>query len=279
MMTETHRLKGKIKFYDKEKNFGFITGEDGQDYFFRQSENTEKTQQWLANATVSFVGSRNHKGLMAKNIAVETQRIRGIVRFFDRRRNYGFILGEDGEEYYFDNIGRKYELETIWQESRVSFFANTTAKGKRADDILEIESPTKEILLHYRPKIKQQMHMCKISIIPLCIVFVHYILSFGLTDDFFIRVNDYGLGISRMGYLAFSFVMVAMSILFSLRSFAHLILITKTRDEVLRKKFGYNLHLFQNDASMSNIDLSESSSDKFLSSAYSNMSSNIYYNN
>ncbi|HME86871.1 MAG TPA: cold shock domain-containing protein [Candidatus Nanoarchaeia archaeon] len=29
-------MKGKIKFFDKSKGFGFITGEDGKDYFVSQ---------------------------------------------------------------------------------------------------------------------------------------------------------------------------------------------------------------------------------------------------
>tara|TARA_B110000438_G_scaffold159943_1_gene153161 strand:+ start:372 stop:593 length:222 start_codon:yes stop_codon:yes gene_type:complete len=28
---------GKVKFYNKEKKFGFITGDDGKDYFFHSS--------------------------------------------------------------------------------------------------------------------------------------------------------------------------------------------------------------------------------------------------
>lgn len=30
-------MKGKIKFYNRDKRFGFITGEDEKDYFFHQS--------------------------------------------------------------------------------------------------------------------------------------------------------------------------------------------------------------------------------------------------
>ena len=28
---------GKVKFYNKGKNYGFITGDDGKDYFFHSS--------------------------------------------------------------------------------------------------------------------------------------------------------------------------------------------------------------------------------------------------
>jgi len=31
-------MKGKVKFFDAEKKFGFITGEDGKDYYVRKSD-------------------------------------------------------------------------------------------------------------------------------------------------------------------------------------------------------------------------------------------------
>ena len=30
--------KGKLKFYNRDKRYGFITGEDGKDYFFHSSD-------------------------------------------------------------------------------------------------------------------------------------------------------------------------------------------------------------------------------------------------
>lgn len=30
-------MKGKVKFFNQTKGFGFITGEDGKDYFVHQS--------------------------------------------------------------------------------------------------------------------------------------------------------------------------------------------------------------------------------------------------
>jgi CspA family cold shock protein len=30
-------MNGKVKFFNKSKGFGFVTGEDGKDYFMHQS--------------------------------------------------------------------------------------------------------------------------------------------------------------------------------------------------------------------------------------------------
>ena len=35
---------GKVKFYNREKRYGFITGDDGVDYFFHQSMLNEDVQ-------------------------------------------------------------------------------------------------------------------------------------------------------------------------------------------------------------------------------------------
>ena len=35
---------GKVKFYNREKRYGFITGDDGVDYFFHQSMLTDDVQ-------------------------------------------------------------------------------------------------------------------------------------------------------------------------------------------------------------------------------------------
>ena len=36
-------MNGKVKFFDQTKRFGFITGEDGKDYFVHESGLTEGT--------------------------------------------------------------------------------------------------------------------------------------------------------------------------------------------------------------------------------------------
>ena len=36
---------GKVKFYNREKRYGFVTGDDGTDYFFHESRRLAGRQE------------------------------------------------------------------------------------------------------------------------------------------------------------------------------------------------------------------------------------------
>lgn len=60
-------MKGKVKFFDQIKEFGFIVGEDGKDYFIHKSglkENTLLEKDDL----VSFDIEDGNKGKKATNV-------------------------------------------------------------------------------------------------------------------------------------------------------------------------------------------------------------------
>jgi CspA family cold shock protein len=65
-------MKGTVKKFDKEKGYGFITGEDGKDYFFHYSQlmmDGFKTAE--VGQKVSFDETTTEKGLRANNIHLE----------------------------------------------------------------------------------------------------------------------------------------------------------------------------------------------------------------
>ena len=66
-------MNGKIKWYRKEKGFGFITGEDGKDYFFHHSAFSEQIgdKREEDNIAVSFEPQDTEKGLQAINIVIK----------------------------------------------------------------------------------------------------------------------------------------------------------------------------------------------------------------
>ena len=60
-------MKGKVKFYNRAKRFGFITGEDEKDYFVHLSQIQDEAE---LNETdnVEFEPSTNDRGLAAEKV-------------------------------------------------------------------------------------------------------------------------------------------------------------------------------------------------------------------
>lgn len=59
--------KGTVKFFNEEKGFGFIKGEDGQDIFVHVSGLREKIEE---NDEVSYDTETGKKGINAVNVSL-----------------------------------------------------------------------------------------------------------------------------------------------------------------------------------------------------------------
>lgn len=68
-------MYGTIKNFNADKLFGFITGEDDQEYFFHGSElQSEQEEVYLrSGAPVEFIPTMSSKGLRAENVRIVTQ--------------------------------------------------------------------------------------------------------------------------------------------------------------------------------------------------------------
>ncbi len=60
-------MKGKVKFFNHEKEFGFITGDDGKDYFVHKS-GLENDITIHEDDAVEFSTEQGDKGLKAVNV-------------------------------------------------------------------------------------------------------------------------------------------------------------------------------------------------------------------
>ncbi len=60
-------MKGKVKFFNQEKEFGFIIGDDGKDYFVHKS-GLEDGVSINEDDAVEFSTEQGDKGLKAINV-------------------------------------------------------------------------------------------------------------------------------------------------------------------------------------------------------------------
>lgn len=60
-------MEGEVKFFNKFKGFGFIKGDDGEDYFVHFSS-INKGVYLEEKDKVKFTASKNEKGYCALNV-------------------------------------------------------------------------------------------------------------------------------------------------------------------------------------------------------------------
>ena len=73
------RISGSVKLYDKQKDFGFISADHGQDYYFRMSDFSQSVNGGLAPHTkVTFIPKSNRKKDKC-NFATEIQLVNSQV--------------------------------------------------------------------------------------------------------------------------------------------------------------------------------------------------------
>jgi len=60
--------------------------------------------------------------------------MKGTVKFFDRGKEFGFITGEDGKDYFVHKTGLK-EGVTIHDEDSVSFDVEEGDRGLKAVNV------------------------------------------------------------------------------------------------------------------------------------------------
>ena len=62
-------MKGKVKFFNRTKRFGFITGEDEKEYFVHLSQ-VENQRFLFENDEVEFTAAENDRGLAAEDVKI-----------------------------------------------------------------------------------------------------------------------------------------------------------------------------------------------------------------
>ena len=70
-------------------------------------------------------------------------KMEGTVKWFDSKKGYGFVEGEDGEDY-FAHYTAIEEGTFIHDNDHVSFDAVETERGKQAQKVKKTGDPQKE---------------------------------------------------------------------------------------------------------------------------------------
>jgi CspA family cold shock protein len=71
-MNLEQRLKGKIKWYNPNKGFGFISGDNGEVYFMHYSSiQGVEPNAVMIDDKVTFEAGKNEKGPLAKKVMFE----------------------------------------------------------------------------------------------------------------------------------------------------------------------------------------------------------------
>jgi cold shock protein len=60
--------------------------------------------------------------------------VTGTVKFFNRTKNFGFITGDDGKDYFVHVSGLKPGI-TITEGDKVSFEATEGERGPKAENV------------------------------------------------------------------------------------------------------------------------------------------------
>lgn len=58
-------MEGNIKWFNRNKGYGFITGDDNQEYFVHQSQTNKELRE---NDRVSFDAVKTDKGRQAQDV-------------------------------------------------------------------------------------------------------------------------------------------------------------------------------------------------------------------
>jgi cold shock protein len=66
--TNRKMTKGKVKWYDEVKGFGFIESESGEDVFVHRTGISASSARLQPDAEVNFEIQQGEKGLMAINV-------------------------------------------------------------------------------------------------------------------------------------------------------------------------------------------------------------------
>ena len=68
----------------------------------------------------------------------------GIIKFFNASKNYGFITGDDGKDFFYHISGVEGE-QVLNEGEKVSFEVEQGDRGEKAVKIKKLDDATEEV--------------------------------------------------------------------------------------------------------------------------------------
>jgi CspA family cold shock protein len=158
---ETTRLTGSIKWFNRNKGFGFIVASDGGGDVFLPLAVLERSgfAQAPDGATVTFDCAQGAKGRAAVavlNIDTSTaqpsrapprdrggdsrgpaESLDGVVKWYDPARGFGFVVANDGGKDIFVHVTalRRSGIETLMPGQQVRMMVSEAPRGREASSV------------------------------------------------------------------------------------------------------------------------------------------------
>jgi CspA family cold shock protein len=147
------RIKGLIKWFNAEEQCGFVRPEDGsQGAFLYLSEFREQVDasQLLPGYTVEYRVEEAVEGSRAVDVVLLEQespntRLQGSIKWFDHKRQYGFIQRDDELAdlfVHFNSFRDSTGTHLLAEGDSVEFQIERTPKGYQAVDVVLLENKT-----------------------------------------------------------------------------------------------------------------------------------------
>ena len=158
---ETTRLTGTIKWFNRNKGFGFIVASDGGGDVFLPLAVLERSgfDQAPDGATVTFDCAQGAKGRAAVSVlAIDSstaqpsrqhprdrggesrgpaESLDGVVKWYDPARGFGFVVANDGGKDIFVHVTalRRSGIEVLMPGQQVRMMVSEAPRGREASSV------------------------------------------------------------------------------------------------------------------------------------------------
>lgn len=126
--------KGKVKFFNFAKGYGFI--EHGEEDYFVHVTDIQNGDILLEEETVRFKPVQGHKGWQAIEVqreeAPDMEQEIGTVKFYNEDRGYGFVEREGKADVFahFTDIVSSERDQGLTEGQEVQFFVRRGRDGR-----------------------------------------------------------------------------------------------------------------------------------------------------